>query len=224
MGALHEGHLSLVAAARQKADHLVVSIFVNPLQFAPAEDINQYPRDLNADKKLLEPFQPLVIFHPTAGDLYPQGFETEVQVKSLSKKLCGQFRPGHFAGVATVVAKLFNIVQPDHAFFGEKDYQQQLIIKKLARDLNYDIHIHTIPTVREYDGLALSSRNVYLTPAERKSAGVLYRALTRAKKDIREGETDVQKLQSRYSGEYKEDRPQGAGRAGRPYRQDPLDR
>lgn len=195
MGALHEGHLSLVAAARQKADHLVVSIFVNPLQFAPAEDINQYPRDLNADKKMLEPFKPLVIFHPTASDLYPEGFETEVQVKSLSKKLCGQFRPGHFAGVATVVAKLFNIVQPDHAFFGEKDYQQQLIIKKLVRDLNYDIHIHTHPTVREYDGLALSSRNAYLTPGERKAAGVLYRALTRAKKDIRDGETDVQKLQ-----------------------------
>jgi len=194
LGALHEGHLSLVAAAREAAEVLAVSIFVNPIQFGPQEDLKKYPRTLRRDMALLKPFEPVVIFHPAPNDLYPEKYETFVELKDLGKKLCGQFRPGHFKGVCTVVAKLFNIVRPDLAYFGEKDYQQQLIIKKMVRDLNYDIQIISLPTVREYDGLALSSRNIFLNKNQRKSATILYRALIRAKKDIEAGEGDARKI------------------------------
>ncbi len=194
MGALHEGHLALVHAAKTKADIVVVSIFVNPKQFAPSEDLNKYPRDLKKDKNLLKTYDPVVIFHPSQNDMYSPSFNTWVEEDGLSKKLCGKFRLGHFKGVTTIVAKLFNIVRPDLAFFGEKDYQQQLIIRRLIKDLNYPIEIITCPTVREYDGLAMSSRNKYLGDKERKAAAMIYKALIRAKKDIEGGETDARRL------------------------------
>jgi len=194
MGALHDGHLALVEAAKQKADVVVVSIFVNKTQFAPNEDFNNYPRTFNNDKSLLKMFDPLVIFHPSHSDIYPDNYSVWIEEEILSKKLCGKFRMGHFKGVTTVVSKLFNIVQPDYAFFGEKDYQQQLIIKKLVKDLNYPIEIVTCPTVREYDGLAMSSRNKNLSEKERKAAQMIYKALIRAKKDIEDGETDNRRV------------------------------
>lgn len=194
MGALHEGHLSLLAAAREYTDQVVVSIFVNPIQFAPGEDFERYPRDLIGDQKKLKPFEPLILFYPSASAMFPPDFKTRVEVEEISRKLCGKFCLGHFKGVATVVTKLFNIVKPHYAFFGEKDYQQLLIIKQLARDLNLDLKVIGCPTVREYDGLALSSRNRYLNPKERKAATVLYRALTRAKKEITGGETDARRI------------------------------
>jgi pantoate--beta-alanine ligase len=194
MGALHEGHLSLLTAAQQHADQVVVSIFVNPIQFAPGEDFERYPRDLSGDKKKLKSFEPLILFSPAASAMFPPDFKTRVEVEEISQKLCGKFRLGHFKGVATVVAKLFNIVKPHFAVFGEKDYQQLLIIKQLVRDLNMGIKIIACPTVREYDGLALSSRNRNLSAQERKAATVLYRALTRAKKEIEGGETDTRRI------------------------------
>lgn len=194
MGALHEGHLALLTAAREYADQVVVSIFVNPIQFAPGEDFERYPRDLNGDKKKLKPFEPLILFCPSAAAMFPGDFKTRIEVEEISQKLCGKFRLGHFKGVATVVAKLFNIVKPHFALFGEKDYQQLLVIKQLVRDLNLGIKIIACPTVREYDGLALSSRNRNLSAPERKAATVLYRALTRAKKEIEGGETDTRRI------------------------------
>lgn len=194
MGSLHEGHLSLVEAARKKADVVVVSIFVNKAQFAPHEDFARYPRDLKKDKSVLSPFEPIIIFHPAASDMYADNFDTWVEEETLSKKLCGKFRMGHFKGVATVICKLFNIVRPDLAYFGDKDHQQLLIIRKLVKDLNYPVEIHSCPTVREYDGLALSSRNAYLSVPERKAALMLYKALIRAKKDIEDGECDSRRI------------------------------
>lgn len=194
MGALHEGHLSLLTKAREHADQVVISIFVNPIQFAPGEDFERYPRDLAGDKKLLKSFEPLILFYPSAAAMFPTDFKTRVEVEEISQKLCGKFRLGHFKGVATVVAKLFNIVKPHFAVFGEKDYQQVLVIKQLVSDLNLGVKILSCPTVREYDGLALSSRNRNLTPHERKAATVLYRALTRAKKEIEGGESDARKI------------------------------
>jgi len=181
MGALHKGHLSLVKKAKARADLVVVSIFVNPTQFGPGEDLKKYPRNLKQDLKTLRPFKPLLVFNPQVKDMYPQGFETSVEVGPLSRILCGRARPKHFKGVATVVSKLFNIVQPDLAFFGEKDYQQLVIIKKLVSDLNYPIEIVPCPIVREHDGLALSSRNAYLNKKERRSAAILYRSLRHAR-------------------------------------------
>lgn len=194
MGSLHEGHLALVQAAKAKADVVVVSIFVNPTQFAPGEDLSKYPRNLKNDKKLLNIFKPIVIFHPKAEDMYSPDFDTWIEEGTLSKKLCGKFRLGHFKGVTTVVSKLFNIIWPDFAFFGEKDYQQQLILKKLVKDLSYPVEILTCPTVREYDGLAMSSRNKFLDAKDRKSAGMVYKALIRAKKDIESGDTDSRRI------------------------------
>jgi len=194
MGALHEGHLSLIQAAKEKADVVVVSIFVNPTQFAPSEDFSKYPKNLKHDKNLLNNFKPIIIFHPKADDIYGHDFDTWVEEDTLSKKLCGKFRLGHFKGVTTIVSKLFNIVRPDFAFFGEKDYQQQLIIKKLVKDLNYPVNVLTCPTVREYDGLAMSSRNKFLDDKERKAAGMVYKALIRAKKDIEAGDTDSRRI------------------------------
>lgn len=194
MGFLHEGHLSLVEAARQQCDLVVVSIFVNPIQFSPGEDQDRYPRNLAHDKELLKNLSPLIIFHPQTSEMYPDGFKTYVKVEELGDKLCGKFRPGHFKGVTTVVAKLFNIVLPDMVFLGEKDFQQQLIIKQMVRDLNYNIKVHILPTIREFDGLAMSSRNSYLSLKERETATVLYKTLCRARKMIIDGETDLRKI------------------------------
>lgn len=194
MGSLHEGHLALVHAAKAKADVVVVSIFVNPTQFAPSEDFSKYPRNLKNDKKLLGTFKPIVIFTPKAEDMYTPAFDTWVEEGTLSKKLCGKFRLGHFKGVTTVVSKLFNIIWPDFAFFGEKDYQQQLILKRLTKDMSYPVEILTCPTVREYDGLAMSSRNKFLDPKDRKTAGMIYKALIRAKKDIEAGDSDSRRV------------------------------
>jgi pantoate--beta-alanine ligase len=179
MGALHEGHLSLVRAARAQSQVVAVSIFVNPLQFGPNEDFNKYPRSLERDCQLLEAEHVDVVFAPAAKDMYPEGAATIVEVQGLSEKLCGGSRPGHFRGVTTVVAKLFHIVEPDVAFFGQKDAAQVTIIRKMVRDLNMDIEIVGCSIVREHDGLALSSRNSYLDPQQRKVATVLYRSLMR---------------------------------------------
>lgn len=194
MGYLHEGHLSLVEAARKKADIVVVSIFVNPIQFGPREDFSRYPRDLKRDKKLLKNFDIDVLFLPETSQMFPEGYKTYVEVEELSKKMCGRSRPTHFRGVTTVVAKLFYIVHPDYAFFGEKDFQQLVIIKRMVKDLNLPVEIISLPTVRDFDGLAMSSRNEYLNPKERKSATILYRALTLAKEEIERGERDPRRI------------------------------
>ncbi len=188
MGALHEGHLALVRAARALGDRVVVSLFVNPAQFAPGEDFAAYPRDFARDRALLEKEKVDVLFHPSAGEVYPQGHQTHVEVERLAPLLCGEFRQGHFRGVATVVAKLFNMVRPHAAVFGEKDYQQLQVIRRMARDLNFNIEIMGHPTVRSADGLALSSRNAYLDARERQAALSLYRALQRAEALVAAGE------------------------------------
>ena len=188
MGFLHDGHLSLVRLARQAADRLVVSIFVNPAQFAPHEDLATYPQDLERDCRLLEAEGVDIVFMPEAGDVYPQGYQTRVLLDHLPEHLCGISRPLFFGGVATVVTKLFNIVKPHLAVFGEKDYQQLLVIRRLVADLNMDVRILGGPTVREADGLAMSSRNAYLTADERPSALTLNRALRLAARLVAEGE------------------------------------
>jgi len=181
MGYLHDGHLSLVRRARKECDLVVVSIFVNPIQFGPGEDLGKYPRNFKRDSSLLKSLDVDIIFAPSAGEMFPKGFSTFVEVPELGKKLCGRTRPVHFRGVTTVVAKLFNIVSPDSAYFGRKDYQQLVIIKKMVKDLCMDVKVIGLPTVRESDGLAMSSRNSYLSPAERRSAAVIYRALKHSK-------------------------------------------
>jgi pantoate--beta-alanine ligase len=188
MGALHQGHLSLVRDARRRGDRLVVSLFVNPTQFAPGEDFAAYPRDFERDRRLLDDEGVDVLFHPAVEEVYPDGFDTRIEIKELSAPLCGASRSGHFIGVATVVAKLFNIVCPHVAIFGCKDYQQLQIIRRLVRDLNFDIEIVGHPIVREPDGLAMSSRNAYLNPEERKAALCLYGSLGCAEELIRRGE------------------------------------
>lgn len=194
MGSLHEGHLSLVAAAKKRADITVVSIFVNPLQFGKNEDFKRYPRRLRHDIKLLKNFEIDALFVPAANKLYGDKFATTVEVGELSKKMCGKSRPTHFRGVTTVLTKLFSIVIPDLAFFGEKDYQQLIIVKRLVQDLNLPIEIISRPIVRDFDGLALSSRNKLLNKQERKSATILHKALAMAKTEIETGERDVNKL------------------------------
>lgn len=181
MGYLHEGHLSLIRIAHKHSDYVVCSIFVNPIQFGPNEDFNRYPRDLKRDEGLLKKERVALLFYPKLKAMYPDGYKTYVEVEELSSILCGKSRSGHFRGVATVVLKLFNIVQPDIAVFGEKDYQQAVIIKQMVKDLNLDVKIITGPIVRESDGLAMSSRNTYLSPEERINATVLYQALTWAR-------------------------------------------
>jgi pantoate--beta-alanine ligase len=194
MGFLHEGHLSLVRYARNRADRVVVSVFVNPTQFAPQEDFAAYPRDFERDRKLLENEAVDILFSPAVQEMYPQGFETRVEVSQLSKLLCGAHRQGHFQGVATVVSKLFNAVRPHVAVFGEKDYQQLQVIRSLARDLNFDIDIAGHPIVREADGLAMSSRNAYLSVEERKAALCLSRSLNRAAWMVQTGKTGAREI------------------------------
>lgn len=181
MGALHKGHISLVKAARKKADIVVVSIFVNPAQFGPKEDLKKYPRPFGNDKKLLKENNVDILFYPDVDAMYPEGYSTYVNEEQLSKTMCGVFRPGHFRGVATVVLKLFNIVQPDLALFGQKDYQQALIIKKMVKDLNLPVEVKLMPIAREPDGLAVSSRNRYLSEKERGNALIIYKTLKKKK-------------------------------------------
>jgi pantoate--beta-alanine ligase len=194
MGALHEGHLSLMSLARDMCDKVIVSIFVNPVQFSPTEDFERYPRDLARDAELAFTRGVDLIFAPSPEDMYPQGFSTYVIVEGLSEKLEGASRSGHFRGVTTVVNKLFNIVQPHFAFFGRKDAQQVIVIKRMVRELSIDVEIVVGPTVREEDGLALSSRNVYLSPEQRKAATALRRALERVRTGYNGGERDSAKL------------------------------
>ncbi|KPJ70073.1 pantoate--beta-alanine ligase [candidate division WOR-1 bacterium DG_54_3] len=188
MGFLHEGHLSLVRESLQKTDCTVVSIFVNPTQFGPQEDFKKYPRDLERDADILEKEGVGVVFVPDQNEMYPQGYKTFVEVQDLQDKLCGISRPRHFKGVCTVVLKLFQIVGPDIAFFGQKDAQQALILKRMVRDLNLSVDIDVLPIVREADGLALSSRNVYLNTEERKAALCLIKCLKKAEQMIKKGE------------------------------------
>ena len=190
MGYLHEGHLSLIRQAREECDNVVVSIFVNPTQFGPTEDLARYPRDLERDISLIEPYTDL-LWTPTAEIMYPPGYQTWVQVEEVTRPLEGSMRPGHFRGVTTVVAKLFNSVQPDKAYFGQKDAQQAAVIRQMVRDLNFPIEIVVIPIVREPDGLAMSSRNVYLNPEQRKAATVLSRSLRQARQAYDNGERDA---------------------------------
>ena len=193
MGYLHEGHLSLIRKARQECDHVAVSLFVNPTQFGPKEDLAKYPRDLERDSKLIEPYTDL-LWTPTAEIMYPQGYQTWVEVGEMTRPLEGAMRPGHFKGVTTVVAKLFNAVQPHKAYFGQKDAQQAAVIRQMVRDLNFPIEIVVCPIVREPDGLAMSSRNVYLDPEQRKAATVLYRSLSAAKEAYNNGERDADQI------------------------------
>jgi pantoate--beta-alanine ligase len=194
MGYLHEGHLALVRWARAENPSVVVSIFVNPTQFGPQEDFSSYPRDTKRDLALLSKEGADVVFMPSVAEMYPGQFDGWVEVGKVTERLEGASRPGHFRGVATVCAKLFNIVQPTKAYFGQKDAQQAVVIKKMVADLNMNLEIVTVPTVREPDGLAMSSRNTYLNPEERKAAVVLYQALSLAQRLWSHGETDANRL------------------------------
>ncbi len=188
MGALHEGHFSLVRRAAAENDLVIVTVFVNPLQFGPREDFTRYPRNLPRDVRLAGSAGADIVFAPTLRGLYPQGFQAAVEVGPLARRWEGVVRPGHFRGVATVVAILFQLTRPTRAYVGQKDYQQALIIRRLVRDLQFPIAVHVLPTVREPDGLAMSSRNAYLTSSQRGQAGVLYRALCAARDRVRAGE------------------------------------
>jgi pantoate--beta-alanine ligase len=190
MGYLHEGHLGLVRKARELGDIVIVSIFINPTQFGPKEDLAKYPRDFDKDAILLEQEKADIIFFPDSKEVYPKGYSTYVQVRDLQNHLCGQSRTGHFVGVATVVAKLFNIVKPHFAVFGQKDYQQLKIIERMVQDLNMDVEIIGYPTIREQDGLAMSSRNSYLSPDERSRALLISMGLTEAERLFRNGTRD----------------------------------
>lgn len=194
MGYLHEGHGSLISAARKENDKVVVSIFVNPMQFGPTEDLESYPRDLEKDSAYCESLGADLIFHPEASEMYTDGFSSFVDMSVLTEELCGLSRPVHFRGVCTVVNKLFNIVQPDRAYFGQKDAQQLAVIKHMVEDLNMDVTVIGCPIVREEDGLAKSSRNTYLSPEERKAALVLSKTIFMGQKLVEEGMTDAKKL------------------------------
>jgi pantoate--beta-alanine ligase len=200
MGYFHEGHLALMREGRRHGDALIISIFVNPTQFAPTEDFQAYPRDLNRDVRLAESVGVDVTFAPEADTMYEEGHQTYVNLEALPIHLCGASRPGHFRGVATVVTKLFNIVKPHVALFGEKDYQQLAIIRRLARDLNLPIRIIGVPTVREADGLAMSSRNTYLSPDERRSALSLYQSIQLARERVSQGVREARQLIAEASG------------------------
>ena len=194
MGYLHEGHLSLIREGRKSGDILVVSIFVNPTQFGPNEDLDKYPRDFERDKNLCKKEGVDYIFYPEVSDMYSEDYQTYIEVTELSKYLCGKSRPTHFIGVTTVVSKLFNIVQPDIAIFGRKDYQQLKIIERMVKDLNFPVEIVGMPIVREEDGIAMSSRNKYLKPEERESALSLSRSLKMAEEMVKNGEKDLKKI------------------------------
>lgn len=194
MGYLHEGHLSLVRKAKEENDTVVTSIFVNPTQFAPTEDLDQYPRDEKGDSAKLKKEGVAAIFIPTIKEIYPTEYQTYVEVTELTKNLCGRSRPTHFRGVTTIVLKLFKIVNPDRAYFGKKDYQQFRVIEKMCRDLNFDVKIVSCPIVREKDGIAMSSRNKYLTEKERRDAIILYQALEKGKEIILNGERNSNKI------------------------------
>jgi pantoate--beta-alanine ligase len=197
MGYLHEGHLSLVRAARAGNDSVAVSIFVNPTQFGPAEDFSTYPRDPDRDLALLRAEGVDLVFMPDAGEMYPEGFQTFVEVEGVTRRLEGASRPGHFRGVATVVLKLFEIVRPDRAYFGRKDAQQLAVVRRMVRDLNLTVEVVAMPTVRDPDGLAMSSRNAYLSPTERAAATVLYRALSLAQDMWTKGSRDAEAYRRR---------------------------
>lgn len=194
MGYLHEGHLALIKDAKEENDIVVVSIFVNPTQFGKGEDFESYPRDLNKDAALSEKAGADAIFAPEVSEMYPIGYQTFVEVEEITENLCGASRPGHFRGVTTVVTKLFNIITPDNAYFGQKDAQQTVVIKRMVKDLNMNVNVKVCSIVRESDGLAMSSRNVYLNKEERKQALVLNQSLILAKELIEKGERDVTKI------------------------------
>jgi len=192
MGYLHEGHLSLIRKAKEENDVVVVSIFVNPTQFGTNEDFNKYPKDEKGDIEKIEKEGASAVFIPDASEIYPEGFQTYVEIEELTKNLCGIFRPTHFSGVTIIVLKLFNIISPKRAYFGKKDYQQFRVIEQMCKDLNLDIKITPCPIVREKDGLAMSSRNKYLTEEERRDATILYQALTKGKDAILYHERDAE--------------------------------
>ncbi len=196
MGYLHEGHLSLIRRAREECEHVFVSIFVNPTQFGPKEDLAKYPRDLERDIRLIGAFTD-VVWTPSAETMYPQGYQTWVEVEAMTRPLEGAMRPGHFRGVTTVVAKLFNAVQPHKAYFGQKDAQQAAVIRQMVRDLNFPLEIVVCPTTREPDGLAMSSRNVYLDPDQRRGATVLFRSLSAARELYEGGERNAGKIRGK---------------------------
>ena len=196
MGYLHEGHLALIRRAREACEHVVVSIFVNPTQFGANEDLSKYPRDMERDLRLIEPYTDLV-WTPSAETMYPQRYQTWVEVEAVTRPLEGAMRPGHFRGVTTVVAKLFNAVQPYKAYFGQKDAQQVAVIQQMVRDLNFPVEIVVCPITREADGLAMSSRNVYLDPEQRQAATVLFRSLSAAKELYEAGERDAEKIRGK---------------------------
>ncbi|NSW89991.1 MAG: pantoate--beta-alanine ligase [Firmicutes bacterium] len=197
MGFLHEGHLSLIRTSSSKDDIIIVSIFVNPTQFGPNEDYDKYPRDLKRDVSLAEDAGADLIFAPDVEEMYPQGYKTYVNVENITEVLCGKSRPGHFRGVTTVVAKLFNIIQPDRAYFGLKDAQQYIVIKKMVEDLNMNLEVVPCPIVREADGLAMSSRNIYLSIEERKAALILSKSLFEAEDMVKSGERNAEKILER---------------------------
>ncbi|MDH5468276.1 MAG: pantoate--beta-alanine ligase, partial [Candidatus Aminicenantes bacterium] len=197
MGFLHQGHLSLVRESLKKADVTVVSIFVNPTQFGPKEDFKDYPRDIDRDSEILEKEGVDYLFFPGDEEMYPKGYKTYVEVHDLQDKLCGRSRPGHFCGVCTVVLKLFNIVEPDFAYFGQKDAQQAVILKRMAEDLNLKVKVEALPIVREEDGLALSSRNTYLSQEEKRAALVLSKSLDEARQMVENGEQDAGRIMNR---------------------------
>ncbi len=197
MGYLHEGHLALVRQARRENSVVVVSIYVNPAQFGPREDFGAYPRDLDRDLDLLRQEGTDVVFVPLDDEMYPREFGSWVDVEKITERLEGASRPGHFRGVATIVAKLFNVIQPTRAYFGQKDAQQVMVIKKMVADLNMDLEVVIVPTVREGDGLAMSSRNTYLSPKERQAATILFKALTLAQRLSRDGEKDAEAIRGR---------------------------
>ncbi len=194
MGSLHEGHLTLMRQAKKSCDVVVVSIFVNPTQFGPNEDYAKYPRDLTGDSKQASKAGVEVIFHPQVQEMYPKGYSSFIEIDGITEKLCGLSRPGHFRGVATIVAKLLNIIQPDQAFFGQKDAQQVLVLKRMISDLNMNVALEIVPIVRERDGLAMSSRNAFLTDEERRAALVLYGSLQLAQQLVTQGEVNVEKI------------------------------
>ena len=197
MGYLHEGHLSLIRKAQMENDLVAVSIFVNPTQFGPNEDFKRYPRNFRRDKRLAKTAGTDIIFYPSTKEMYANGCRTYVEVKDITERLCGKSRPGHFRGVTTVVAKLFDIVEPDRAYLGQKDAQQAIVIKRMVKDLDMDLKVRVMPIIREPDGLAMSSRNKYLSKGERRDALVLYESLRLAKRLIRKGIRDARKIKSK---------------------------